>query len=46
MNWPQSVIAKLLTIIFGALFFIVGMTLRRFRPSVDRYVQRKGWPLR
>jgi hypothetical protein len=46
MSWPQSVIAKILTIMFGMLFFIVGMTVRWFRPSVDRYVQKKGWPLR
>ena len=46
MSWPESVIAKILTAMFGLLFFIVGMTLKWFGPSVDRYVERKGWPLR
>ena len=30
-SWPQSRTARLLTIMFGALFFIVGMTRRWFR---------------
>jgi len=46
MSRPQSGIAKLLTVVFGLVFFVVGMALKWFTPSVDRYVQRKGWPLR
>jgi len=46
VSWPQSVIAKILTVVFGLVFFFVGITLKWFTPLVDRYVQRKGWPLK
>jgi hypothetical protein len=46
MSWPHSLLARLLTIVFAFVFFIVGMTMKWFIPSVDRYVQGKGWPLR
>jgi dolichol kinase len=46
MTWPQSLIAKALTLTFAIVFSVVGLTLKWFNRVVDSYVQRKGWPLR
>lgn len=46
MAWPDTIIAKALTLTFGVAFCIVGFTLRWFTRVVDAFVVRKGWPLR
>jgi len=46
MTWPQVFISRLLLLFFGIDFFVTGMTLRWFTPSMDRLVQRRGWQLR
>jgi hypothetical protein len=44
--WPHALISRLLTGLFGLTFVIVGLALRSFSSLVDRYITRKGWPLR
>lgn len=46
MTWPHAPIARFLTVLLGIAFAIVGLTLKWFRPLVDAYFIRKGWPLR
>lgn len=46
MIWPHALISRLLTLLFGLLFGIVGLTFKWFAPLVDAYIKRKGWPLR
>ena len=46
MTWPQSVVAKALTLTFAVVFSAVGLTLSSFTRAVDLFVERKGWPLR
>ncbi len=44
--WPDTLISHVLDGLFGLTFVIVGLTFRLFSPLVDRYITRKGWPLR
>src|SRR5262249_29054183 len=44
--WPQSLIAKALTMVFGMVFLIVGLTLKWGGGLMDMLYERKGWPLR
>jgi hypothetical protein len=44
--WPRSFISRVLTVVFGVTFGVVGITLRRLSGLVDWYYKRKGWPLR
>src|ERR1700676_545299 len=46
MLWPHSLVGRVLTLLFGVTFFIVGMTLKWFSGFVDWYVKRRGWRLR
>ncbi len=46
MTWPQSLIAKALTLTFGIVFVVVGLTLKWLDSMVDSYFERRGWPLR
>jgi len=46
MMWPHSVIGRMLTGLFGLIFFLAYMTLTWFSGTVDSYVKRRGWRLR
>lgn len=46
MIWPHALVSRLLTLLFGLSFAIVGLTFKWFSPLVDAYIERKGWPLR
>lgn len=45
-QWPQAWISRVLTLLFGATFFVVGMSLKWFSGLVDWLVKRAGRPLR
>ena len=44
--WPHTVLARVLTVLFGLTFFVVTMTLKWFSSLVDWFIERRGWPLR
>ena len=44
--WPQTIISKVLTIVFGTVWLVVGLTLRWLTGLVDYWIVRKGWQLR
>jgi hypothetical protein len=44
--WPQALVSRLLTVLFGITFFVVGITLTRFSGLVDWIIKRRGRPLR
>ena len=46
MTWPHALLSRLFTLLFGLTFFVVGIAFKRFSVLVDKYIQRKGWPLR
>lgn len=46
MIWPSAPISRVLTVLFGLVFFVVGITLKWFTLLVDWFVKRRGWPLR
>jgi|SRR5215472_19161648 len=46
ITWPHALISRFLTLLFGILFAIVGLTFKWFAPLVDAFFKRKGWPLR
>jgi len=46
MTWPHAPISRLLTLLFGLTFGVVGLGFKWFAPLVGWYVKRKGWPLR
>jgi O-antigen/teichoic acid export membrane protein len=46
ITWPHALISRILTLLFGATFFIVGMSFKWLSGLVDQFVKRKGWPLR
>jgi hypothetical protein len=46
ITWPQALVSRLLTGLFGITFAVVGLTFKWFSPLVDSYITRKGWPLR
>ncbi len=46
ISWPNSLIAKALTLTFAIVLGIVGLTLRWFTGAVDVFVVSRGWPLR
>ena len=46
MMWPNALLSRILLVLFGLTFFVVGMTIKWLTPLVDAYFQRKGWPLR
>jgi O-antigen/teichoic acid export membrane protein len=46
ITWPKALISRLLLGLFGATFFVVGVTLRWLSPLVEACVKRRGWHLR
>ena len=46
MAWPSALISRVLTLLFGLTFFVVGMAIKWFAPLIDKYIRRKGWRLR
>jgi drug/metabolite transporter (DMT)-like permease len=46
VTWPNSLVAKALTLTFGIVFGVIGMTLRWFTGAVDLFVVKRGWRLR
>ena len=46
LTWPHALFSRFLTLFFGFVFAIVGLTFKLFAPFVDAYFKRKGWPLR
>lgn len=44
--WPQALVSRVLTVLFGIAFFVVGMTLKWFSGLVDWFIKRRGGPLR
>ena len=46
ITWPEAVVSRFLTLLFGVSFAIVCLTFKWFAPLVDAYFKRKGWPLR
>jgi hypothetical protein len=46
MTWPNLIISRLLSLVFGLTFFIVVMALKWFSPIIDWYVKRTGRSLR
>jgi len=46
MAWPETLISRLLTIIFAGSFLLIGVALKWFAPLVDAFIRRKRWPLR
>jgi len=46
MIWPNAPISRVLTVLFGLSFFIVGITFKWFALLVDWLIKRRGWPLR
>ena len=45
-RWPHALISRVLTGLFGITFAGVLLTFKWFSRVVDRYIQRRGWPLR
>ena len=46
ITWPDALISRVLLLLFGVSFGIVGVTFKWLAPFVDAYIERKGWPLR
>jgi hypothetical protein len=46
MMWPAALVSRALALLFGLVFFVVGITIKWFTPAVDRLVTRAGWQLR
>ena len=46
MIWPHALVSRALTLLFAITFFVVGLTIKWFAPSVDRLVEKAGWQLR
>lgn len=44
--WPKALISRILTVLFGLTFFVVGMTLKWLSWVVDWFYDKKGWDLR
>jgi hypothetical protein len=44
--WPQALISRVLTALFAVVWGVELLTLRWFSGLVDRFVERRGWPLR
>ena len=46
MTWPDAMISRVLTLLFGIAFGLMALSLKWFSPLIDWYIKRKGWPLR
>lgn len=46
MTWPHALISRVLTLLFGVSFAVIGLTFRWLARLVDAFIKRKGWPLR
>jgi hypothetical protein len=46
MAWPNSFVAKALTLTFAIVLGVIGLTSRWFAFAVDLFIKRRGWPLR
>src|SRR5262245_31587105 len=46
MQWPRSIIARALTLLFGITFLCIAMSIKWFSRLIDSYVERKGRQLR
>ena len=46
MMWPKSLLAKTLTLVFGVVFGMIGLTFKWGGGFMDMLYERKGWPLR
>jgi hypothetical protein len=46
MIWPHALVSRALTLLFAIVFFVAGITIKWFAPSVDRLVTRAGRQLR
>ena len=44
--WPDLLISRILTMLFGITFAAVGLSLKWFSGVIDHIVKRKGWQLR